>query len=147
MTDTEMDIQVAVEPDGYERREFRRHDLESMRITVERWDGDTTRPRPLGVILDISAGGIRLRTRSRNIRPEQNIRIRLELPNSAGISPFISADHGHLEPTSQWVGWIHVTRVEQVDRDSFDIAGRLEDMSECSRGMFSLYLSTYPIAA
>jgi hypothetical protein len=142
-----MELAVEVEQDGYERREFRRHDIESMHITVERWDGDKTRPRPFGTILDISAGGIRLRTRQKNVRPEQNIRIRLELPNSAGISPFISADHGHLEPTSQWVGWIKVTRVEQTDDGYVDVAGRLEDMNECSRGMFSLYLSTYPMAA
>jgi hypothetical protein len=142
-----MELAVEVEPDGYERREFRRHDIESMRLTVERWDGDKNRPRPFGVILDISAGGIRMRTRQKNVRPEQNIRIRLELPNSAGISPFIAADQGHLEPTSQWVGWIKVTRVEQVDNGYVDVAGRLEDMNECSRGMFSLYLSTYPMAA
>jgi hypothetical protein len=142
-----MDLKIAVEPEGYERREFCRHDVESRNLTVERWDGDKSHPRPFGTILDISAGGIRLRTRQKNVRPEQNIRIRLELPNSAGISPFIAADNGHLEPTSQWVGWIKVTRVEPVEGGYVEVAGRLEDMNECSRGMFSLYLSTYPLAA
>ena len=127
-----------------ERRQYRRHDLEPQGLQVQRY---TARPRetlPLGRLVDISAGGARIRTKQANIRPDQQIRIRLQLPTYAGISPFV--DTTAMRPTSEWVGWLAVSRVRQVGSE-FEVAGRLMDMEELDRGMLGLYLSTQPLAA
>jgi hypothetical protein len=134
-----------------ERREHRRHDLDHQGIMVDRWDGARRAGQPFGRIVDISAGGIRVRTDSaQNIRPDNQIRVRLELPDYAGISPFI--DHqsaGAATPRAkrEWVGWMAVTRVKPVAGNVTDVAGRLVDMDEMDRGMLGLYLSTQPLAA
>ena len=38
-------------------------------------------------------------------------------------------------------------RVQQLNGNEMDIAGRLIDMDEIDRGMLGLYLSTQPLAA
>ena len=138
---------VTVEADGAERREHRRHDLEQQELSIDRWDGSRRIGQTFGQIVDLSAGGVRIRTEQTNIRPDQQVRVRLELPVYAGISPFIEANEKSLQPKREWVGWMAVARVNKVDEKSVDVAGRLVDMDEMDRGMLGLYLSTQPLAA
>jgi hypothetical protein len=140
-------MRLAVDTDGAERREFRRHDLETQSITVDRWDASRRRGETFGRLVDLSAGGVRIRTNQKDIRPDKQIRVRLELPNYAGISPFLDTTDKQLKPKTEWVGWMAVTRVKQVDGETVDVAGRLVDMEEIDRGMLGLYLSTQPLAA
>src|ERR1700749_3619052 len=84
-------FEVEVEPDGAERRTHRRHDLEQQGIPIDRWDGARRGGRNFGQIVDLSASGVRIRTDQTNIRPDQQVRVRIELPVYAGISPFIDA--------------------------------------------------------
>jgi hypothetical protein len=127
-----------------ERRKHRRHDLEPQGLEVERYTGKARESLMLGRLVDISAGGARIRTKQANIRPDQQIRIRLQLPTYAGISPFV--DTHSMRPTGEWTGWLAVSRVKQVGSE-FEVAGRLMDMDEIDRGMLGLYLSTQPLAA
>jgi hypothetical protein len=101
----------------------------------------------IGRIVDISAGGVRIRTSQRGLRADHQIRVRLELPSFAGISPFIDTATGQPEPKQEWVGWMAVCRVRDTGDGELEIAGRLVDMEEMDRGMLGLYLSTQPIAA
>ncbi|HWP40907.1 MAG TPA: PilZ domain-containing protein [Tepidisphaeraceae bacterium] len=130
-----------------ERRAHRRADLEQQGLTVERWDGARRVGKPFGQIIDLSAGGVRIRTEQQNIRPENQIRLRLELPEYAGICPFVDASGPSLQPKREWVGWLAVSRVQKVDEKRVDVAGRLVDMEDLDRGMLSLYLSAQPLAA
>jgi hypothetical protein len=130
----------------FERREHRRFDLEHADAAIERWDGRRDSRLVFGRILDLSAGGIRLRTRQTGIRPDQQIRVRLELPSSSGIHAFVDTSSGSPRPTGEWVGWLAVSRVRQMG-DAVEVAGRLVDMEELDRGMLGLYLSTQPLAA
>ena len=129
-----------------DRREHRRHDLEQQGISVQRWDGRRSAD-VIGRIVDISAGGVRIRTSQRGIRNDHQVRVRLELPPFAGISPFIDTAAGRPEPKQEWVGWMAVCRVLEVGDGEVEIAGRLLDMEEMDRGMLGLYLSTQPLAA
>jgi len=148
MSRSEMRYAIDVDATGAERREFRRHDLESQGIAIERWDGKRRAAKPLGKIVDISAGGVRLRTENASgIRPDQQIRVRLELPAYAGISPFIIDGQNGLQARQEWVGWMTVSRVAPGANNQCDVAGRLVDMDEMDRGMLGLYLSTQPLAA
>jgi len=131
---------------GAERREHRRHDLEQQSLPIDRWDGARRSGKVFGQIVDISAGGVRIRTEQKDIRPDHQIRVRLELPEYAGISPFIDNTEG-LKPKKEWVGWMAVTRVAPADGGRMDVAGKLVDMDEIDRGMLGLYLSTQPLAA
>jgi hypothetical protein len=133
--------------EGRDRRKHHRHDLETRGIMVERWDAHKSETLPLGRIVDISAGGVRFRTRQANMRPDQQVRVRLELPEYAGISPFVSPSTGGLQPCPDWIGWITVSRVIRIEGDEVEIAGRIVDMDEMDRGMLGLYLSTQPLAA
>lgn len=130
-----------------DRREFRRHDMAGQDIEIDRLAGDKRRGNRLGKIMDLSAGGIRILTTETHVRPEQQIRLCIDLPAYAGISPFVQQGDQNLEPTGHWVGWMLVTRVVQIDDDHTEIAGRLVDMNDCNRGMLGLYLSTQPMAA
>jgi|SRR5580698_7752919 hypothetical protein len=133
---------------GSERRIHHRHDMETQEIFVDRWDGRrSSSSHKLGKIVDLSAGGVRLRTAEGEIKPDNQIRVRLELPSYAGICPFISNDGSHLEPKNEWVGWITVSRVSKIGSEQYEIAGRIVDMDEVDRGMLGLYLSTQPLAA
>ena len=138
---------VSVEPEGAERREHRRHDLEQQGIAIDRWDGSRRQGKEFGQIVDLSASGVRIRTEQNTIRPDQQVRVRIELPIYAGISPFIDASDSKLQPKREWVGWMAVARVSKVDDKQVDVAGRLVDMDEMDRGMLGLYLSTQPLAA
>lgn len=130
-----------------DRREHRRADLEGHSIAVERFDGSRRAGEKLGQLVDISAGGVRIRTTQTGIRTDNQIRLRLELPEYAGISPFLDNSGPSLEPKREWVGWLAVNRVEKLDSKHCEIAGRLIDMDEIDRGMLGLYLSTQPLAA
>lgn len=132
---------------GSDRRMHRRADLEQQSLQVERWEGGKKAGSVIGQIVDLSAGGVRIRTNAANIRPENQIRVRLELPNYAGISPFVQTKGDQLMPTREWVGWMTVSRVKQGSDGKFEVAGRLVDMDEMDRGMLGLYLSTQPMAA
>ena len=129
-----------------DRREFRRHDLEQQSIPVERFDGRRCAD-VIGRIVDISAGGLRLRTRQAGLRPDHQVRVRLELPPFAGISPFVNTAADSPEPKQEWIGWMAVCRVTETADGEFEIAGRLLDMEDIDRGMLGLYLSTQPLAA
>jgi hypothetical protein len=132
-----------------DRRQHRRHEMDHQDITVDRWDGARRSGATFGRIMDLSAGGVRIRTENAdNIRPDNQIRVRLELPDYAGISPFVdtAAPEG-MKPKREWVGWMAVTRVKPVSKQHVDVAGRLVDMDEIDRGMLGLYLSTQPLAA
>lgn len=136
-----------VEPKGAERREFRRHDMQYRGLPVERWDGKRRLGKPFGEIVDLSAGGMRLRTQQTDVRPDHQIRVRLELPAYAGICPFVDTRADNPQPSRQWVGWMTVSRVQRISDNETDIAGQLVDMDEMDRGMLGLYLSTQPLAA
>ena len=140
-------FKVSVESDAAERRQHRRHDLEQQSINIERWDGTKRVGKNFGQIVDLSASGVRIRTDQVSIRPDQQVRVRIELPVYAGISPFLEAAGSDLTPKREWVGWMAVARVNKVDEKSVDVAGRLVDMDEMDRGMLGLYLSTQPLAA
>jgi hypothetical protein len=129
-----------------ERREHRRHDLEQREIRVERWDGKRG-GKEFGQIVDLSAGGVRIRTGEMNVKVDQQIRVRLELPVYAGIAPFVDTSGGNLQPTREWVGWMAVNRINKLKEGTMEVAGRLVDMEEIDRGMLGLYLSTQPLAA
>lgn len=132
---------------GADRRRHRRHDLEQQRIAVGRWDGARRASEPFGRIVDISAGGVRIRTSDAGVRPDNQIRVRLELPAYAGICPFVDIAAGEPQPKREWIGWMAVNRVERVARNEYDVAGTLVDMEDLDRGMLGLYLSTQPLAA
>jgi len=130
-----------------ERRAHRRADLEEQGIEVERWDGTRRVGKPFGKIVDLSAGGVRIRTTQKNVRADNQIRLRLELPEYAGIKPFIDSGGNMISPKKDWVGWMAVSRVMKVSEQQYEVAGRLVDMDEMDRGMLGLYLSTQPMAA
>jgi hypothetical protein len=140
-------FEVSIDPKGDERRQHRRHDLEQQGLTIDRWDGSRKVGKEFGQIVDLSAGGVRIRTEQTHIRPDQQVRVRIELPDYAGIAPFIDASSKELQPKREWVGWMAVARVNKVDEKRVDVAGRLVDMDEMDRGMLGLYLSTQPLAA
>jgi hypothetical protein len=134
-------------PDSAERRENRRYDMDVQGIPVDRWDSGRRIGKPFGQIVDLSASGVRIRTQHKNIQPDAQIRLRLELPDYAGISPFIDRTNKTPEGKREWVGWMAISRVQPVNENELDVAGRLIDMDEMDRGMLSLYLSTQPMAA
>jgi len=129
-----------------ERRQYRRHDIERQGLSVERWDGARNAGEVFGKVVDLSAGGVRVRTQVA-MRADNQIRVRLELPDYAGISPFVDTTGGVPQPRKDWVGWLAVSRVEKVGNGEYDVAGSLVDMQEMDRGMLGLYLSTQPLAA
>lgn len=139
---------VSKSTSGKERRAHRRHDMVMQGIAVDRWDSKRRVGQSFGEIVDISAGGVRIRTQAEDIIPDRQIRLRLELPDYAGISPFIeSSEAGKMEPKREWIGWMNVKRVHRIDSGRVDVAGQLVDMTDLDRGMLGLYLSTQPLAA
>jgi hypothetical protein len=140
-------MKIHSERPASERRRHRRHDLEQQGIAVDRWDGTRRASQPFGRIVDLSASGVRIRTSEDGVRPDNQIRVRLELPPYAGICPFVDTTGNNPQPTREWVGWMAVSRVQKVSDKLFDVAGALVDMEELDRGMLGLYLSTQPMAA
>jgi hypothetical protein len=134
-----------------ERRQHRRHDLEHQSIKLQRWDSARGVSEVFGTIIDLSAGGVRVRAKAVdgniNVQPDQQLRVRLELPAYAGICPFIDTSTGQPQPRREWTGWMAVARVTDLGNGEFEIGGRLVDMEEMDRGMLGLYLSTQPLAA
>lgn len=130
-----------------DRRQSRRHDLEPQRLNVERLDAKQRHASELGQLVDLSSGGVRIRTSQPGIQADQQIRLRLELPSYAGISPFVDTSAGSAKPKGEWVGWLAVSRVRNIGEGNYEVAGRLIDMEELDRGMLGLYLSTQPLAA
>lgn len=141
-------LRLAASPTGLDRRQHRRHDLEPQHLNVDRCADVTGKMRvPFGRLVDLSAGGVRIRTSESDVRADQQIRVRLELHPFAGINPFIDTRGDDPKPSREWVGWLAVSRVYPLGGGQFDIAGRLVDMDEMDRGMLGLYLSTQPLAA
>ena len=139
--------QAVKDRSGAERRQHRRHDMEPQSIAIQRCDDRAEPKLTLGRIVDLSAGGVRVRTEQAGIHPDQQVRVRLELPSYAGICPFVDTTSTDPAPKREWTGWMTVSRVIPVDGRQFDVAGRLVDMEEMDRGMLGLYLSTQPLAA
>jgi hypothetical protein len=132
---------------GGEKRQHRRYDLGGQTLMINRWDTARRSAQPLGYLMDLSAGGVRVRVQGPAVQADSQIRVRLELPSYAGICPFVDTQTGEAQPRTEWVGWLAVSRVSQIGQDQYDIAGRLVDMDEMDRGMLGLYLSTQPLAA
>src|SRR5215813_4097171 len=101
--------QLTAEKQGAERRVHRRHEMDHQEIAVDRWDGAHRAGHVFGQIVDLSAGGVRIRTEQKDVKADNQIRVRLELPNYAGISPFIDSSSDQLKPKHEWVGWMAVT--------------------------------------
>jgi hypothetical protein len=131
--------------DNVERRKHRRHDLEMLDLPVEREASGSGETVAFGTVVDLSAGGIRVKAVKPGVQAGAQVRVKLNLPNSAGISPFIDHEHD-CKPATEWSGWMHVTRVSRRSDGHFDVAGRLMDMNDVDRGMLGLYLSTQPLA-
>lgn len=129
-----------------DRRRFRRHEFETRGVSVERFDG-ARGGKIFGHLIDISAGGVRIRTPEKAVKADSQIRVRLELPNYAGITPFVDTTGTQMNGKREWVGWMTVRRVEPREDGNTDVAGPLVDMEEIDRGMLGLYLSTQPLAA
>ena len=91
-------MKITVEPAGAERREHRRHDMELAGISVDRWDGNKRSGKEFGRLIDLSSGGVRIRTSQTDVKPDNQIRVRIELPAYAGISPFIDTTKKNMEP-------------------------------------------------
>jgi hypothetical protein len=127
-----------------ERRQHRRHDLDSYGVEVHCWDG--AKSEPFGRLVDMSSGGMLIRTRQANLQADQQIRLKLRLPAYAGISPFVDTTGERIRPRTEWVGWLSVARVNETSDGEYEIGGRLVDMETLDRGMLSLYLSTQPLA-
>jgi hypothetical protein len=140
------DTELRMTP-GRERRQHRRHDLETLGVSIERWEPFRQTAAPLGRIVDLSASGIRIRCEaSADFQPNSQVRVRMELPAFAGISPFIDASGPQVQPKREWIGWLSVSRVHSAGNE-VELAGRLVDMDDLDRGMLGLYLSTQPLAA
>jgi hypothetical protein len=140
-------FKLAAEPLGSERREHRRYELGGQSLPVNRWDGRRREALDFGYLVDVSAGGVRIRTNQQDIKADHQIRVRLEMPSYAGICPFVETNNQNLKPKNEWIGWMAVGRVSKIGESEFDVAGRLIDMDEMDRGMLGLYLSTQPLAA
>jgi hypothetical protein len=145
-TPTAMRKRIERKGAGVERRAHRRHDLQQQAIPVERWDVRSKAGVVVGELMDMSSGGMRIRTQT-PVRADQQIRLRLKLPTYAGISPFIDTASGVAKPKTEWIGWMAVCRVAKVDDKHYDLGGRLIEMDDLDRGMLGLYLSTQPLAA
>jgi hypothetical protein len=130
-----------------DRRKHRRHNLMLQDVAVERCGLRDNETECLGRIIDLSSGGVRIRTRAGHLRPDQQVKLRLELPAYAGICPFVDASGENLRPKTDWSGWMAVVRTVPLGDGQFEIAGRLMDMEDVDRGMLGLYLSTQPLAA
>ncbi|MEM8875942.1 MAG: PilZ domain-containing protein [Planctomycetota bacterium] len=136
----------AAVPLGFDRRRDRRHDLVQRGVEVERWDGFRQAGTPLGSLVDLSASGVLIEANSNDIRPGTHLRLRLRLPQVAGISPFVDPSEG-MQPSNEWTGWMEVARVVEREDGTSMLGGRLLDMEELDRGMLKLYLSIHPLAA
>src|SRR5436305_12363490 len=83
---------------GNERRSHRRHDLESLSVAIDRWDPARESGSKLGRIVDLSAGGVKIRAKAGEVKPDSQIRVRMTLPTFAGISPFVATTGSQVQP-------------------------------------------------
>src|SRR5438552_12719642 len=125
---------LATEKSGAERRRHRRHEMDHQGIPVDRWDGARRTGQAFGQIVDLSAGGVRIRTEQKDVKADNQIRVRMELPDYAGISPFIDTTEG-VKPKREWVGWMAVTSVSPIDSKRVDDVVRLVDMDDIVSGL------------
>lgn len=132
--------------DNVERRKHRRHDLSDFDLPVYAMVETTSKQTVLGKLMDISAGGMRFRTTSRNVTPNSRIEVQLTLPAYAGIRPFVD-QLDEQKFSTEWNGQLLVTRVSRLEDGTFDVAGQLLGLNDGERGLLGLYLSTQPIAA
>src|SRR5918993_1453163 len=98
-----------------ERREHRRHVFEEQGTTFDRWAGARREGKTFGRIVDLSAGGVRIRTEQTDVKPDNQIRVRIELPAYAGIAPFIDTTKKGMASKREWIGWMAVARGNKVD--------------------------------
>ncbi len=138
---------MRITPAVPERRRFRRHELIGPHVVVERWDPASKTSCPMGEIMDLSAGGVRIRTGDPTVTPGQTLQIRLRLPSHAGITPFVSYNGQALQPSCEWVGHFAILRRLEREDGTIDLGGRLLGMDDSARGMLGLYLSIQPLAA
>jgi hypothetical protein len=150
-SETESGLESGLEPEWGdnvvaidERRRHRRHDLNGGEVAVERWDGKMS--AKLGILVDLSSGGMKIRTQDPNIQPDQHIRLKIRLPAFAGISPFVDTTGTRIQPKNEWTGWMSVARVEPTSDGDYEVGGELMDMQALDRGMLGLYLSMHPVA-
>ena len=129
-----------------ERRRFRRQDMESMHVTIGRIGAKAESIDPLGQLMDLSPGGMRIRTTAGDLTAGAQLKVHIQLPAYAGISPFVAGD-GSGTGTNEWSGRIEVVRAYRIAEDKWDVACRTIDMREIDRGMLTLYLSAHPLAA
>ena len=131
----------------FERRAFRRYDVESWGVSIVRCEDDAPSQLVIGRLLDLSAGGVRLRTNHAALHLGQQIKVRLALPASTGLCPFVNMNDGQLQPRHDWEGWMEVARLTPEPDGSFEVGGRLLDMQAMDRGMLGLFLSAQRMAA
>ena len=143
---------AAGSPQGQDRRRHRRHELASPASTSTT-EGVTLRiavdehTETVGSVVDLSAGGIRVRVGDGSVQPGESFHVRLSLPPHAGIRPFVRLAGSEPQPSCDWEGRLEVARrIERAD-GSFELGGRLIDMTPVDRGMLGLYLSIHPLAA
>lgn len=129
-----------------ERRRFRRQDMEALHVAIERVGARAGMVDRLGQLMDLSPGGMRIRTTANDLASGTQLKVRLQLPAYAGISPFVAGD-GSGKGTNEWCGRIEVVRAYRIAEDKWDVACRTLDMREIDRGMLTLYLSAHPLAA
>lgn len=138
---------------GIERRAHRRHDLLSREVPVTTPGipvNGKRGPVVLGHLVDVSAGGIRMRAdkdQLHKLRLKSQIEVTIELPAFAGISAFVDRSGPQIRPTRTWTGTMTVTRLSSAGEDEIDIGARLDSIDALDQGMLSLYLSTQPLAA
>ena len=95
-----------------ERRRHRRHELATTGVDVEHAGETGDSGGLIGPIVDLSAGGVRVRTNDAGIVPGQTLDVRLTLPPHAGIQPFVKLAGGDedAEPACEWTGRLEVLR-------------------------------------
>ena len=92
---------------------------------INRWDG-IREGKSFGKIVDLSAGGVRVRTeqvqredRQPDSRP----------PGAAGVCGHRSVRRRRRqrpEPKTEWIGWMTVKRVISLEPGKFEIAGQAD---------------------
>ena len=132
-----------IDSDGADRREYRRYELFSG-PTVKCVDPAARATRDFGQLVDISAGGVRVRTTDGNIKEKQEIHVAMSMPDRYGVSAFIDRKAGTAKPMADWTGRMNIRRVKKVGKQ-FEVSGELLDMTQNDRDMFRLYLSTQPL--
>jgi hypothetical protein len=128
-----------------ERRSQRRHNIEDRGIALQRWDAMTHEAVDVGTLVNLSTTGLKFKTTHNTFKPDTHVRVRLNLPAYAGISPFIDTEDT-TKARTDWMGWMVVNRVIKNEEGHYEVAGKLVDMNDMDKGMLGLYLSIHPLA-